>query len=49
MHAPDDYFYNSRAPYKTVSQLPGGNFTLTKLGPRLRKNVDGKDTYVGLY
>merc|ERR1712130_241299 len=49
MHAPDDYFYNKRAPYRTLGEPPGGNFTLTRLGPRLRKNVDGKDIYVGLY
>ena len=49
MHAPDDYFYNKRAPYRTLGEPPGGNFTLTQLGPRLRKNVDGKDIYVGLY
>ena len=49
MHALDDYFYNKRAPYRTLGEPPGGNFTLTRLGPRLRKNVDGKDIYVGLY
>ena len=49
MHAPDDYFYNRKAPYTTTSLPTDHNFTSTRLGPRLRKNVDGKDIFVGLY
>jgi len=49
MHAPDDYFYNRRAPYKTTAPPADSNFTSTRLGPRLRKNVNGKDIFVGLY
>ena len=49
MRAPDDYFYNRRAPYKTDNLPPDSNFTSVRLGPRLRKNVDGKDIFVGLY
>jgi len=49
MHAPDDYFYNRKAPYKTNSRPPSTNFTSVRLGPRLRKTVDGKDIYVGMY
>jgi len=49
MRAPDDYFYNRRAPYKTDNLPPDSNFTSIRLGPRLRKNVDGKDIFVGLY
>lgn len=49
MHAPDDYFYNRKAPYKTTTLPTDHNFTSTRLGPRLRKNVDGKDVFVGLY
>ena len=49
MHAPDDYFYNRRAPYRT-SQLPSdSNYTSTRLGPRMRKDVNGKQIFVGLY
>lgn len=49
MHAPDDYFYNRRAPYRTTAMPADTNFTSTRLGPRLRKNVNGKDIFVGLY
>merc|ERR1711953_445230 len=49
MRAPDDYFYNRRAPYKTDNIPEDSNFTSVRLGPRLRKNVDGKDIFVGLY
>ena len=49
MHAPDEYFYNRRAPYRTATLPTDSNFTSTRLGPRLRKNVDGKDIFVGLY
>ena len=49
MHAPDDYFYNRRAPYRTTTLPADPNFTSTRLGPRLRKNVNGKDIFVGLY
>ena len=49
MHAPDDYFYNRKAPYRTNSLPTDHNFTSKRLGPRLRKNVDGKDIFVGLY
>ena len=49
MHAPDDYFYNQRAPYRTTALPADSNFTSTRLGPRLRKNVNGKDIFVGLY
>ena len=49
MRAPDDYFYNRRAPYKTDNLPADSNFTSVRLGPRLRKTVDGKDIFVGLY
>ena len=49
MHAPDDYFYNRRAPYRTAAPPSDTSFTSTRLGPRLRKNVNGKDIFVGLY
>ena len=49
MHAPDDYFYNRRAPYSTTQLPSDSNYTSVRLGPRLRKNVDGKDIFVGLY
>lgn len=49
MHAPDDYFYNRRAPYRTPIRPPGTNYTSMRLGPRLRKTIDGKDIYVGMY
>jgi len=49
MHAPDDYFYNRKAPYNTNSLPTDHSFTSKRLGPRLRKNVDGKDIFVGLY
>jgi len=49
MHAPDDYFYNRKAPYRTESRPTGTNYTSVRLGPRLRKTVDNKDIYVGMY
>lgn len=49
MHAPDDYFYNRRAPYRTESRPTDTNFRSVRLGPRLRKTVDNKDVYVGIY
>ena len=49
MHAPDDYFYNRRAPYRTESRPADTNFRSVRLGPRLRKTVDNKDVYVGIY
>jgi len=49
MRAPDDYFYNRRAPYKTDNLPADSNFTSVRLGPRLRKTADGKDIFVGLY
>jgi len=49
MHAPDDYFYNRRAPYRTETRPTETNYTSVRLGPRLRKTVDNKDVYVGIY
>ena len=49
MHAPDDYFYNRKAPYRTERRPTGTNYTSVRLGPRLRKTVDNKDVYVGIY
>lgn len=49
MHAPSDYFHNKRAPYRTVEPPGDGAFTLARLGPRLRRTVDDKAVYVGIY
>jgi hypothetical protein len=49
MRAPDDYFLYRRAPLRTLAPPLGSSFTLARLGPRLRKTVDGKPVYVGLY
>merc|ERR1711892_103484 len=49
MHAPGDYFYARRAPYRTDTRPTETNFTSVRLGPRLRKTVDNKDVYVGIY
>jgi len=50
MHAPSDYYFNKAAPYRTNS-APSckDGFTTMRLGPRVRKTLDNKTIYVGVY
>ena len=51
MHAPSDYFHNTKAPYKTSTLPPAGkgDIKIRRLGPRVIRTVDNKTVYVGIY